>query len=253
MKMHILSGGRLRIRKGIYIPEAERGDTIDLPVASILLRHAQGNVLFDTGCHPTVAENAEARWGGLARMMTPVMKPGDHVLTGLASLGLAADDIDVIVNSHFHPDHCGCNSYFKKATVVVHAEELAAARALNGPAQGYLPAEWDHPMPMDEVKAQRDLFGDGRIVLIHLPGHTPGSMGALAGLDRTGTVLLASDTVSLRATLDRDVVPKNTWNGEALLKSLAEVRRLEKSGAFVICGHDAEQWETLRKGHEFYD
>jgi glyoxylase-like metal-dependent hydrolase (beta-lactamase superfamily II) len=174
-------------------------------------------------------------------------------LNGLASLGLGPDDIDVIVNSHFHPDHCGCNAFFKKATVVVHAEEVAAARAPDGPSQGYLPVEWDHPMPMDEVRGERDLFGDGRITLIHLPGHTPGSMGALAALDKTGAVLLASDTVSLRATLDRDVVPKNTWNGEALLKSLAEVRRIEKSGALVICGHDADQWETLRKGADFYE
>lgn len=253
MKMHVLSGGRLRIRKSIYIPEAERGDTIELPVASILLRHAQGNVLFDTGCHPSVAENAEARWGSMAKMMAPVMKPGDHVLNGLAGVGLSAEDIDVVVNSHFHPDHCGCNSFFSKATIVAHADEIAAAKAPNGPAQGYLPAEWDHPMPMDAVTAERDLFGDGRIVLIHLPGHTPGSMGALAALDRTGAVLLASDTVSLRATLDRDVVPRNTWNGEALLKSLAEVRRIEKSGATVICGHDAAQWETLRKGPDYYD
>ena len=253
MKMHVLSGGRVRIRKGIYIPEAERSDMIELPVASILLRHAQGNVLFDTGCHPDVAEHADARWGGLAKMMTPVMKPGDHVLTGLASVGLGTDDIDVIVNSHFHPDHCGCNSFFKKATVVVHAEELAAVKAPNSVAQGYLPVEWDQPMPIDAVTTERDLFGDGRIVLMHLPGHTPGSMGALASLDRTGAVLLASDTVSLRATLDRDVVPRNTWNGEALLKSLAEIRKIEAGGAMVICGHDAAQWENLRKGAHCYD
>jgi hypothetical protein len=37
------------------------------------------------------------------------------------------------------------------------------------------------------------------------------------------------------------------------LKSLAEIRRLEKGGATVLCGHDAEQWETLRKGAQAYD
>ena len=51
--MHILSGGRVRLRKRIYLPDAPHGETLDVPVSSILLRHAQGNVLFDTGCLPT--------------------------------------------------------------------------------------------------------------------------------------------------------------------------------------------------------
>lgn len=63
MKMHVLNGGRLRMRKSVYLPEAERSETIDLPVACMLFRHGQGNVLFDTGCHPQVVDDAAARWG----------------------------------------------------------------------------------------------------------------------------------------------------------------------------------------------
>jgi len=251
--MHILSGGRVRIRKSIFLPEADRTETIELPVSSILLRHEQANVLFDTGCHPSVAENAEERWGGMAKFMTPVMGPNDNVLAGLSGLGLGADDIDVVVNSHLHPDHCGCNAFFKKATVMVHGLELEAARASGSVSGGYLPKEWDHPMPMETLSAERDLFGDGRVVLIPLPGHTPGTIGALVALDRCGQFLLASDTVSLRASLDRHIAPRNTWNAEALLKSLDEVRRLERGGVTVLCGHDAQQWATLRKGADAYD
>ncbi|MYD93595.1 MAG: N-acyl homoserine lactonase family protein, partial [Chloroflexi bacterium] len=67
MRMHVLSGGRLRMSKHIYLPDAAREETIDLPVACFLFRHPQGNVLFDTGCHPTVAKNPQERWGNLAR------------------------------------------------------------------------------------------------------------------------------------------------------------------------------------------
>ena len=56
-----------------------------------------------------------------------------------------------------------------------------------------------------------------------------------------------------RATLDRDLVPRNTWNGEILLKSWAEIRRIEATGATVICGHDDAQWASLRKGADAYD
>ena len=253
MRMHLLSGGRIRMRKSIYLPAAERAETFELPVPSVLLRHDQGNVLFDTGCHPSAATDAEARWGSLARLMTPVMAESDNVLNGLACVGLEPADIDVVVCSHLHPDHCGCNAFFKRATLIVHARELEAARAPGAEAQGYLAAEWDHPMPLEAVRGDRDVFGDGRIVLLHLPGHTPGTMSALIRLDRTGTILLASDTVSVRETLDDGIVPRNTWNTDALLKSLAEIKRIVAGGATVFYGHDDRQWQTLRKGANAYD
>ncbi|MGC1668180.1 MAG: N-acyl homoserine lactonase family protein, partial [Pseudolabrys sp.] len=60
-------------------------------MSCVLLRHNQGNVLFDTGCHPSVAENPEARWGNLTRVMMPVMPQGEHVVNGLKALGVATD------------------------------------------------------------------------------------------------------------------------------------------------------------------
>jgi N-acyl homoserine lactone hydrolase len=253
MKMHLLSGGRLRVRKTMYDANAMRGETLEVPVSCILLRHSQGNVLFDTGCHPAVADNAQARWGGLAKIMTPVMQPGDNVVTALGAIGLTADDVDVVVCSHLHPDHCGCNTFFERATFVIHAQEVAAARAPDAEAAGYLAAEWAQPGALDAIDGERDLFGDGRIVLIPLPGHTPGTTGALVALDKSGAFFLASDTVSLRSTLDTGIIPRNTWNAVALEKSLAEIRRIEARGATVLCGHDDAQWATLRKGADAYE
>ncbi len=253
MKMHLLPSGRVKIRKSIFLPAADRSEMIELPVASALLRHGQANVLFDTGCHPEVSNDPAGRWGGLAKLMIPIMRPGEHVLTGLAAVGLAPDDIDVVVNSHLHPDHCGCNAFFRKATFLIHANELAAARAPGSEASGYIAAEWEQPMPVDEITGQRDVFGDGRVVLVPLPGHTPGSIGALARLDRSGTFLLAGDTVSLRETLDTGIIPRNTWNADALSNSLDEVRRIEAGGATILCSHDARQWDALRKGSDAYD
>jgi glyoxylase-like metal-dependent hydrolase (beta-lactamase superfamily II) len=250
--MHALSGGRVRMRKSVYVPDADRSETIELPISCFLLRHSQGNVLFDTGCHPAVPDGPAARWGGLAKMMVPIMRKGDNVLTGLSCVGLTPDDIDVVVCSHLHPDHCGCNAFFRRASVVVHESEIAAARAPNAEAMGYLAPEWDFGT-FDQLGGQRDLFGDGKIVLIELPGHTPGSVGALVTLERSGPFLLAADSVSLRATLDTGVIPRNTQNPEALAKSLAEIRAIEARGTTVLCGHDAAQWETLRKGADYYD
>jgi N-acyl homoserine lactone hydrolase len=253
MKMHLLSGGRLRMRKNIYQPDADRNETIEMPVSCALIRHSQGNVLFDTGCHPSVPDDPETRWGSLARLMTPIMRPGDNVTMALDGIGLTCDDIDVVVCSHLHPDHCGCNSFFKRATHVVHAKELEAARVPDAEKFGYLAADFEQSVPFETIDRQRDLFGDGRIVLVPLPGHTPGTTGALVTLERSGMYFLASDTVSLRSTLDTGAIPKNTWNAGALTRSLAEVRHIEATGATVLCSHDDAQWAVLRKGADAYD
>jgi N-acyl homoserine lactone hydrolase len=253
MKLQFLSAGRLRLKKSVYDKTADRSQTFEVPVSSALIRHKQGNVLFDTGCHPSVVEHGEERWGALMKVMTPVMRAEDMLLPSLACVGVEPDDIDVVVNSHFHPDHCGCNAFFRKATVMVHAREIEAATAAGAEAAGYLRADWDHGQPVDAVTGERDVFGDGKVVLIPLPGHTPGSIGAAVHLDRDGSFLLASDAVSLRANLDADTAPRNTWNVDALLNSFGEIRRIEKSGATIVCGHDDAQWQSLRKGPEAYE
>lgn len=254
MKMHILDGGRLRMRKRIYIPDwPDREETIELPVLAALFRHPGGRVLYDTGCHPSVAVDAQARWGKLASVMEPIGGRTANVVSSLAALGLAPADVDVVINSHLHPDHCGCNELFTNARFVVHEKELAAARADGAQAQGYLPVEWDHPMPILAVSDGHDVMSDGLLVTADLPGHTPGLMGLRARLENTGDVLLVSDAVSLRRNLDHDEVPKNAWSAEALLRSYAAIREAEAGGAMIICGHDDAQWRTLKKGADAYD
>jgi len=75
----------------------------------------------------------------------------------------------------------------------------------------------------------------------------------LVSLNRDGQFLLASDSVSLRQNLDADAAPRNTWNVDQQLRTFEEVRRIERGGATVICGHDDQQWQALRKGSEGYE
>ncbi|MGY3346856.1 MULTISPECIES: N-acyl homoserine lactonase family protein [unclassified Bradyrhizobium] len=253
MKLNFLTAGHLRMKKSIYVAGADRNETIDLPVSCALIRHKQGNLLFDTGCHPAVVDDAEGRWGPLAKVMRPMMRAEETLLASLACTGLGPDDIDIVVNSHFHPDHCGCNQFFRKATIFAHAKEIEAAKAPGADSAGYLKADWDYGHPIEPVNGEKDLFGDSSVVLVPLPGHTPGTMGALVSMDRDGEFLLASDAVSLRQNLDADAAPRNTWNVEQQMKTFAEVRRIETSGATVICGHDYAQWQGLRKGGEGYE
>lgn len=252
MKLHVLSGGRLRLNKGLFTPGRDEGTRVVVPVLCFLIRHPQGTVLFDTGCHPAVATEPEGRWGGLARAIAPAFHPGEEVVGDLRRLGVSPQDVDLVVNSHLHMDHSGGNEFFTKAACVVHARELETARDPAMEGKGYFRADWDHPMPFRAVEGEHDLFGDGRVVLLPVPGHTPGMMMALVSLDRDGMILLASDTVLMRENLEEEIVPKNTWDAPTMLTSLQEVRRWQARGALLIFGHDVEQWATLRKGADAY-
>ena len=70
---------------------------------------------------------------------------------------------------------------------------------------------------------------------------------------RRNQCFLASDAVSLRANLDLNVLPRNTWNAEQLDRTFQEIRHIEAGGVTVICGHDEAQWHRLKKGGDAYD
>ena len=160
----------------------------------------------------------------------------------------------MVVCSHLHSDHCGCNQFFHKARFYVHAHEMEAAKADGATNAGYLSADWDHALPTTEIDGEHDLFGDGRIVLVPLPGHTPGTMGLRAQLDKSGSFLLASDAVSLLDNFSRKTRRRGTpgtWI--SYLGSFAKIRQLQAAGTTVICGHDDAQWRSLRKGLDAYE
>jgi N-acyl homoserine lactone hydrolase len=241
------------MRASTYFPELPKEQTAEFPCPCFLVRHPQGNVIFDTGCHPSVETDAVARWGELARRYVPVHRSGENVIGGLANLNLRPEDIDVVVNSHLHMDHCGCNEFFRNATFFVHAKELEFATDPVSKGRGYFKADWNHPMPIETIQGVRDLFDDDRIVLLPLPGHTPGSMGAKVELDRSGCFVLAGDAASVRLNLERDYSPENSWDRSLFCTSLAELRLLQKQKATILFGHDDAQWNTLRKGSNGYD
>ena len=105
------------MQRRVYYPDAPAEAWFEMPVSSALFRHAQGNALFDTGCHPDAAIDGAARWGAHARYSEPIFTPEEAVTHQLARAGLVAGDIDLVICSHLHYDHCGCNAFFANATI----------------------------------------------------------------------------------------------------------------------------------------
>lgn len=107
-------------------------------------------------------------------------------------------------------------------------------------------------MAMIEFDGEVDIFDDGRLVLLPLPGHSPGMTGLLANLASSGAYLLASDAVAVRENLLPENMPQNIWNRDVQTKSIAEINRIEKSGVKVLCGHDLAEWSAFKKAEQSY-
>jgi glyoxylase-like metal-dependent hydrolase (beta-lactamase superfamily II) len=253
MKMKFLSGGKIKMSKRIFIPSSNREDQINLPVISTLIQYKKTNILFDTGCHPDVQINPLKRWGNLSNFMIYTGTSENNLILNLKKNNINPNDIDLVINSHLHPDHCGCNEFFQNAEFVCSSEELKVANSIDALNKGYIKNEWKHPMPLKEVDNFYDIFDDGRLITMPLPGHTPGTIGLHVNLDKDGKFVLVSDAVSLESNIRNDEIPKNAWNQDLLLKSYDELRNLENKGYQLIYGHDESQWNLLNKIDKIYE
>ena len=185
--------------------------------------------------------------------MKPVGDFNDNLILNLKKNNIEPTDIDLVINSHLHPDHCGCNEFFINAEFVCSFEEIKVASKLDAKIKGYISHEWQHPMPLKGIKEFHDVFDDGRLITIALPGHTPGSIGLQVNTDKSGSFIIASDAISLERNIKHDEIPKNAWDGDLLLSSYQELRNLENSGFQLIYGHDYDQWEILKQTEQYYE
>ena len=72
----------------------------------------------------------------MARSVVPVVAAGDNVLSALTRVNLAPEDIDIVVNSHPHCDHFGCNEFYSNATII-HGHDLAQSIAFKAAEESY--------------------------------------------------------------------------------------------------------------------
>lgn len=203
------------------------------------------NILVDSG----IAADAAAHVPAAA---PPT--PGNDVLARLQALGIAPGDVDLLVCTHFDPDHAGYHDAFAGAELIVQRAHLTAARA-GHPRFAPTRAHWDHP-----ALRYRVVDGDTELVpgitLLETSGHAPGHQSLLVRLPRTGPVLLAGDAVALERlfTPDRHAWPLDDDEAHlrASTRKLLDLVAREHVG-LVVFGHDADQWATLKQAPDYYD
>lgn len=253
MKLFALTNGRVCARRGIFAPGVPDSDQKFYgPCPFFVVEHPDARVLIDTGCHPSGATDPFGRWGGLANAITQVAAPDEGTVQALAKIGLQPDDFDLVINSHLHFDHAGCNQFFPRAKFLVQRLEMAAAQDPANEGKGFYRADWDYPLNYELLAGDHDVFGDGKLRLELTPGHTPGSMIIVLDLPQSGPMVLAADTVVLRENLEDGLVPKVTMDVAALKQSVKHIQRWRDNGAYIVYGHDDRQWDELKHAPAYY-
>jgi glyoxylase-like metal-dependent hydrolase (beta-lactamase superfamily II) len=155
-----------------------------------VVEHPAGLCVFDTGERADAAKRGYFPWWHpYFRLSRFELEEPDEAAEQLRTLGFEPNDVRWVVLSHLHTDHVGGVKDFSRSEIVVNHAEWARASGLGGRVRGYLPQRWprgvvpslvqlDGP-PVGPFSGTRDLAGDGSMLIVPLPGHTPSHVGLL--------------------------------------------------------------------------
>ena len=253
-----------------WTPGFNVGKPLDISVNCYLIHHSQGYFLWDTGISDRVAS--------LPNGWLPTNHPAVDILwtraktlaSQLEQINVAPSDIRYVGISHTHPDHIGNIELFPRTTVLIQKAEYAFYFGSAEPGAATLPAEAltsppgdplprfskDHPVNL--VQEDLDVFGDGSVMIISTPGHTPGHDSLLVHLPKTGWVLLSGDAVHLQTNWDNRRIPYfATMPAEQKLWTLLSMQRMADLITFyharLWINHDIEASEKQKHAPEFYE
>lgn len=135
----------------------------------------------------------------------------ERLISALERNHLSTSDIDVVVSTHLHGDHTANNDLFTDARKLARAEEIP-------------PREYEAVLEDEELC-------DG-VTLVHVPGHTRGSMAVFVEGERR--YVIAGDALPTRDNYLKWVPPGLNYDPETALRSM---KRIIDFAEVVVPGH----------------
>ena len=206
---------------------------VQLVYSCYLVKHGDEYMLWDTGFS----------------MSAPNTAPKVSIVDQLAQLKVTPDQIKFVGISHYHGDHTGQAGSFPKATLLIGKGDWdVLTNPTPNPAANPAPfANWIkdggkvEPLPND-----KDVFGDGSVLMLNTPGHTPGHHSLLVKLPTMGPVFITGDLAHFRENYETNGVPWFNYDRAQTLASMDRIRKLltNTKGTFII-QHDARDIAKL--------
>jgi N-acyl homoserine lactone hydrolase len=214
---------------------AFKGLNIQLTFSCYLIKHGNDYLVWDTG-------NPAATGG------TPApTAPGSSLVEQLAQLHLTPQQITFVGISHYHGDHVGQVASFPQATLLIGKGDWEALNdakpspTVNPAVNSANFAHWiSGGGKVEPLIGDKDVFGDGSVIMLNTPGHTPGHHSLLVKLKDKGNVLITGDLAHFRENYDSNGVPTFNTSRAETLASLDRFKQLATNlQATVIIQHDA--------------
>lgn len=240
---------------------AKKSDRLWLPVSCYLIEHPKGKILVDTGWHRDMSpegkygKRAQIRSLGsslLYRINQGIVERGMAIDKQLRQKGIKPSDIDYVLLTHLDCDHAnGLELVSDAKKILVAKDELAFTKA--GPVTNkvrYQSKWWDgiNLTAFDwngmegPVSKSYDLFGDGSIVCVNIPGHSDGLFAVKVTNTEGKYALLASDGGYAEKSWKEMILPGIASDRSAQKKSLEWIHKLSLSEDCieVLANHDTE-------------
>jgi N-acyl homoserine lactone hydrolase len=221
------------------------GKSIEFSDNCYLIRHAKGLLLWDTGIPDAVAAMPD---GMVVANGAITQRRAKTLAAQLVEIGVKPADIAYVAVSHTHGDHVGNVALFPSSTILIQGAEYEWAMT-----QPVKPA-FAATQPIEKLTGDRDVFGDGSVMILSTPGHTPGHQSLLVVLAKSGPVLLSGDAVHFRDNWENRRVPSMNTNREQTLASMQRIASvLETRKAQLWINHDKAQSAQLRYAPAYYE
>jgi len=196
-----------------------------------LIRHGDRYLLWDTGFPANLAGQTTGDESFRITMRT-------RITDQLARIGVRPEQVTFVGISHYHDDHTGQARDFPRATLLVGAPDWEAIRGRPASAARFAP--WiEGQSRVEPLAGDHDVFGDRSVIVLDMPGHTPGHHALLVRLPRTGAVLLTGDLYHFTENMRTGGVPGFNTNRADTLASFDRFQAIARNlRARVIIQHE---------------
>jgi N-acyl homoserine lactone hydrolase len=252
LRLYVLDCGQILARDvSLFNPLIPKGMEMTMVDPCYLIQHKQETLLWDAGLSDVLIKS---KTGVDVMGRAFHMSVNKTLASQLQAIGIEPASIDYLAFSHLHLDHTGNAKLFKQAVWLMQEAEYQVAYGADAAKYGYHPADYAgiKGVNIQKLVGQHDVFGDGSVVLIPTPGHTPGHQSLLVNLADTGPVLLAGDLYHFQFNREHYGIP--VWNDKkATIRSFVMIDELlDKTKAQLWIKHDKSHFDALKKAPAYY-